>query len=163
MAGAMLMILMVFLLGSLLLILSFAYQSKEEERAASANAEGHLRALDGPRFFANLGPALAADPATTAPAVLVQQLEDHVRREQQVAAEFLHEPSLDRLFPGVAGFVDNVAKELERHLQHENAVVSAFMADPSVEGLLRDIVLPAPQGTRSAPFGGRAVSALGPA
>jgi hypothetical protein len=150
MAAALLIILMVFLVGSVFLMLSLAYRSMEEERTASAHAAGHLHALNGPRFFANLGSDMTADPAAIAPALVVQRLEEHVRQEQRAVAEFANEPSMDRLFPDAAGIVDMLTRELEHRLRHDIEATSAFVAEPSVEGLFRGLASPIELGPRSA-------------
>ena len=139
MIAVLLIILVTVLFSSLYLMLWFGYRNSEEERAANENAAEHLQALDGPRFFANLGPDLTADPATIAPAALIQHFEDHVRQEREVVAEFVNEPTMERLFPDATGLADTMARDLEHRIRHDVAATRGFFAEPSVEMLFRDL------------------------
>ena len=139
MIALLLIILLVVLTGSLFLMLWFGYRSAEEELAARKNAAEQLQALDGPRFFATLGPDTTADPAAIAPALIIQSLEDHVRREQQVVAGFLNGPTVERLFPDEIGVADALTKNLEYRIRHDITATNAFFDEPSVDRLFRDL------------------------
>jgi hypothetical protein len=139
MGGVALIVFFAFLFVAMFLALLFAYQSEEERRALRAGQAEHPWAIDGPRFFANLEPAApgagALDPAH---ALLVRQLQEHVRREERAVAAFADEPSADRLSLGYAGYVAAVVKEMESHIRRERAKVEGFVCEPSFEGLFRD-------------------------
>jgi hypothetical protein len=139
MAGVAVFLFFAFLFVAMFLALLFAYQSEEERRALGKGDTEQRRVIDGPRFFASLEPAApgagALDPSH---ALLVQQLQEHVRREELVVAAFADEPSTDRLSLGYAGYVAAVVKEMESHIRRESLKVEGFVAEPSLEGLFRD-------------------------
>lgn len=133
-----LIVFLAFLFGSMILILALGYQGIERERAeAEANAY-RFRALEGPRFFAQLEPLAEAQVASAELALVVRHFEDHLRREHRIATEFVNQPSVARLFPGYDTYAAAMAKEFESFLVRENRSAAAFVAEPSVEGLFRD-------------------------
>ena len=105
MAGIALALFFSFLFVAMFVALLFAYQSAEEERKAREEGAGALAAaIDGPRFFAHVGeesPAAAAGYAGYV-AVVVREMERHIRRESESVAGFVSEPSLERLFETAA-------------------------------------------------------------
>lgn len=140
METAILLVFLAFLFGSMILILALGYQGKEAERAAArkeATAEA-LRALEGPRFFAHLEPSVAAQAESAELALLVRNLEEHLRHEHRVAVEFVNRPTVGRLFPGYGAYGETMARELERYLERESRSAAAFVAQPSLERLFRD-------------------------
>lgn len=140
METAFLLVFLALLFGSMILILALGYQGTEQERAAARKeaAVAALHALEGPRFFAHLEPSVAAPTASAELALLVRNLEEHLRHEHRVAVEFVNHPSVDRLFPGYGAYAETMARELEHHLQRESRLAAAFVAQPSLEGLFRD-------------------------
>jgi hypothetical protein len=111
MAGIALTLFFSFLFVAMFLALLFAYQSTEKERKAREEGAGALAAaIDVPRFFAHVGedaPAVTAGYAGYV-AVVVREMEQHIRRERETIAGFVSEPSVERLF-GTAVFGGVVA------------------------------------------------------
>ena len=144
MTGVALFLILAFLVVAIFLALLFAYQSEEERRALANGRVEHPRRADGPRFFANVEPAV---PGSEAPdierSLLVRRLQEHVRREELVVAAFADEPSAERLSLGYAGYVTTMIKEMESHIRRERAKVEDFVSEPSLEGLFRDTGGPA--------------------
>jgi hypothetical protein len=136
MGSIFLAVFLAFLFGSMLLALSFGYRSIEAERAKRDADEASPRpwAKDGPRFFADLGPA----PSDALYALSVRQLEEHLRREHMAVAAFVSRPSVARLYPRDSAHVDAVALEVERYLRDESLKAASFVAAPSTDGLYLD-------------------------
>jgi len=139
MIAVILTILMTLLFGSMFLMLWFGFRNAEEERAASRNTLEHLQALDGPRFFAKLESCMTEGPATISPELLIQRLEDHVRKEQSAIIEFVQRPTMNQLHRGSLSRVEVLAMDLERRIRHDIAATSEFFVEPTVEGLFRDL------------------------
>lgn len=148
-----LMIVLGFLFGGMLLALVFGYQSMEEQRAAQAATSVDARpwASDEKRFFAHVETS-APDPLETERARLVKQLEELLSRENQLAAEFVNEPSFDRLYPNYAAYAAAAVRQMELHVGRESLKAAGFAASPSLEGLFTEMLplagLPAGPGAR---------------
>jgi ABC-type amino acid transport substrate-binding protein len=101
-ATLVLILVLTFLVGGLMLALAMGYRSIEESRAQQvarpAKAPSAATVVMIPSFFApveNLspgGPAVAFDDA------LLARLEQHVRAEHAMVAQFVHFPSIDSLY-----------------------------------------------------------------
>ncbi len=101
-ATIVLALVLTFLFGGMMLALVMGYRSIEESRALQSERPAEtLRAADAvlvPGFFAKVenrnfpGPAIAFDEA------LLTRLEQHVRAEHAVVAQFVHYPSIDSLY-----------------------------------------------------------------
>ncbi len=98
---------LVLVLGSLFvgitLLLALGYVDTEKERARQAAAREAGTAMPAaamaaePRFFAS-AQAVSAPPAVVFDDALVGKLEDHLRVEQALLAQFVHNPSIDNLY-----------------------------------------------------------------
>lgn len=101
-ATLVLVLVLTFLVGGMMLALVMGYRSIEESRAQQAARPARaLQAADAvmiPSFFAKMenhnfpGPAVAFDDA------LLARLEQHVRAEHALVAQFVHYPSVDSLY-----------------------------------------------------------------
>ncbi len=100
-ATLVLVLVLSFLVGGMMLALVMGYRSIEESRAQAVRPAEALRAADAvmiPSFFARVenrnfpGSAGAFDEA------LLTRLEQHVRAEHAVVAQFVHFPSIDSLY-----------------------------------------------------------------
>jgi hypothetical protein len=97
-----LVVVLTFLVGGMMLALVMGYRSIEESRAQQAVRPAEtLQAADAmmiPSFFAKVenrnfpGPAIAFDDA------LLARLEEHVKAEHAMVAQFVHFPSIDSLY-----------------------------------------------------------------
>jgi hypothetical protein len=99
-----LVLLLGFVLGGMVLMLTAGYLAAEEERAKEGTVRraGAVRATEvfaTPGFFAGLD-ASKAPPASLLAFddTLLAQLESHVRAEQVIATQFVHYPSVDSLY-----------------------------------------------------------------
>ncbi len=98
---------LVLVLGSLFvgmtLLLTAGYLNTEKERTEQAKARDAEAALSAatmaaePRFFAP-SQDVASPPPFVFDDALVVRLEDHVRLEQELVAQFVHHPSIDNLY-----------------------------------------------------------------
>jgi len=85
------------------------------------------------RFFSTPAPDEAAVRALGD--AIVAGIQAHLRREQEVVAEFVAEPSFSSLHRVSRRSVRPAS--VERHLAREFALVDAFVSNPSVESLHR--------------------------
>ncbi len=101
MESALVVVVVAVLFGGMVLMLAMGYQSSEAERARQARA--HQAAAGAPSiaalpgFFASADRSLAPSQPVFSEA-MVNQLEHHVRLEQAVVAQFVHQPSVDNLY-----------------------------------------------------------------
>jgi hypothetical protein len=102
MESALVVVVVAVLFGGMVLMLAMGYQSSEAERARQARARQaaaagapSIAALPG--FFASADRSLAPSQPVFSEA-MVNQLEHHVRLEQAVVAQFVHQPSVDNLY-----------------------------------------------------------------
>ncbi|HSL23754.1 MAG TPA: hypothetical protein VK886_19635 [Vicinamibacterales bacterium] len=101
-ATLLLVLILSFFVGGMILALTMGYRSIEESRAQQAaravSAPGAADVVMIPSFFAQVenrsfpGPAAAFDEA------LLARLEQHVKAEHAMVAQFVHYPSLDSLY-----------------------------------------------------------------
>ena len=92
-----------FLFGGMVLILALGYKDAEQNRTMQADAsqseavQQAAAAVALPGFFA---PLKAVQPLTMSAFddAQVSRLENHIRLEQALAAQFVHHPSLDNLY-----------------------------------------------------------------
>ena len=103
MESALVVVVVAVLFGGMVLMLAMGYQSSEAERARQARArqvDAAARASAiavAPGFFAPTDEAVA--PAQSVfNETMLNQLEHHVRLEQAVVAQFVHQPSVDNLY-----------------------------------------------------------------
>lgn len=131
------LVLIGFIFVSMILILALGYQSREEERRSAAEAETAqaLQALEGPRFFARMEPALASGPRLLDADAMLRGLEAHLRDEHRIADEFVRIPSVERFIPAYAAYSERMARELEAHIRSENLAATAFVQAPSAGSL----------------------------
>ena len=103
MESALVVVVVAVLFGGMVLMLAMGYQSSEAERARQARvrqADAAARASSItvlPGFFASAGGSIAPSRSVFSEA-MVNQLEHHVRLEQAVVAQFVHQPSVDNLY-----------------------------------------------------------------
>jgi hypothetical protein len=103
MESALVVVVVAVLFGGMVLMLAMGYQSSEAERARQARArqvDAAARASAiavAPGFFAPADGAVAPSQSVFSEA-MVSQLEHHVRLEQAVVAQFVHQPSVDNLY-----------------------------------------------------------------
>lgn len=101
-ATLVLMLVLTFLVGGMMLALVMGYRSIEESRAQldarPAKAPSAADIVGIPSFFGNAeyrdlpGPAFAFDDA------LLARVEQHVKAEHAMVAQFVHFPSIDSLY-----------------------------------------------------------------
>ncbi len=102
-ATVVLMLFLAVICGGMMLMLAAGYQSVEKDRAHRASPEhpesvATVRALrEVPSFFVTPDPSIPSVSFLLNDA-LVRQLEQHVRIEQAVVAQFVHHPSVDSLY-----------------------------------------------------------------
>ena len=103
MESALVVVVVAVLFGGMVLMLAMGYQSSEAERAQQARArqaDAAARASAitvAPGFFAPADGAVMPAQSVFNEA-MVNQLEHHVRLEQAVVAQFVHQPSVDNLY-----------------------------------------------------------------
>jgi hypothetical protein len=101
-ATLVLMLVLTFLFGGLMLALVMGYRSIEESRAQQASrpaaAPGAVDAVRIPAFFAQLENRTPPGPAAVFDEALLARLEQHVRAEHAMVAQFVHFPSVDSLY-----------------------------------------------------------------
>lgn len=103
MESALVVVVVAVLFGGMVLMLAMGYQNSETERARQAKArqaDAAARAsaiVSVPGFFAAADGAVTPSSAGFSQA-MVSQLEHHVRLEQAVVAQFVHQPSVDNLY-----------------------------------------------------------------
>ncbi len=150
MAGLVLLLFFAFLFVAMFLALFLAYQSAEGERRASATGVVERPwETDAPRFFANLAPAATGIPDAV-PALVVRQVQEHVRREECAVAAYVEEPSAERLAIGYPDYVAAMVEEMERHIRQESLRAADFVAEPSLERLFPDALPRAGERSRRA-------------
>lgn len=94
-------LLMTVAFGGILMILAFGYRSIEAERARKG--EGATTTPDlaqVPRFFAHLESNETAAPREAIDESAVRRFEEYIRNEQSLAADFVSEPTVERLYRG---------------------------------------------------------------
>ena len=103
MEAALVVVVVAVLFGGMILMLAMGYQNSEAERARQAKAgqaDAAVKAstiVSVPGFFASADGAATPTPSVFNEA-MVNQLEHHVRLEQAVVAQFVHQPSVDNLY-----------------------------------------------------------------
>ena len=102
MESALVVVVVAVLFGGMVLMLAMGYQNSEAERARQARARQAAAArasaiVSVPSFFASADGAVPPSQSVFNDA-MVNQLEHHVRLEQAVVAQFVHQPSVDNLY-----------------------------------------------------------------
>jgi hypothetical protein len=103
MESALVVVVVAVLFGGMVLMLAMGYQSSEAERARQARARQAAAAARAsaiavaPSYFAPADGAVAPSQPVFSEA-MVNRLEHHVRLEQAVVAQFVHQPSIDNLY-----------------------------------------------------------------
>lgn len=101
-ATLVLVLVLAFLVGGMLLALVMGYQSIEESRARQDVSPAQtLQAADAmmiPSFFAKVENRNFPGPVTAFDDALLARLEQHVRAEHAMVAQFVHFPSIDSLY-----------------------------------------------------------------
>ena len=124
--------------GATLLILICGCLNQQEETAGDEQAAGGgLDLVEVPRFFARLEPQ-ASPTAGPVDRELVERVVQYLHEEQILAAEFVDQPSVERLHgPAKWELVpdDSLRARVERHIRREQAQVREFISNPSVERL----------------------------
>lgn len=91
-----------FLFGGMMLALVMGYRSIEESRAQQvarpAKAPSAADVVMVPSFFAKVENRNFPGPATAFDEALLARLEQHVRAEHAMVAQFVHFPSIDSLY-----------------------------------------------------------------
>ena len=104
MESALVVVVVAVLFGGMVLMLAMGYQNSEAERARQAKARQADAAASAsaivsvPGFFAPRRRGGHAILARVFNEAMVNQLEHHVRLEQAVVAQFVHQPSVDNLY-----------------------------------------------------------------
>ncbi len=103
MESALVVVVVAVLFGGMVLMLAMGYQSSEAERARQAKGRLGDAAARASAIVAVPGFFAPADGAVTPAAsafneAMVSRLEHHVRLEQAVVAQFVHQPSVDNLY-----------------------------------------------------------------
>ena len=98
-----LVLLLTLLFGGMMLALVMGYRETEERRGLAAaralQAQRAAKAVTVPSFFATANSAAhAIGPSVTFEELLLSRLEQHVQAEHARVAEFVHFPSMDRLY-----------------------------------------------------------------
>jgi hypothetical protein len=101
-ATLVLTLVLTFLVGGLMLALVMGYRSIEESRAQPvarpAPAPSAVDVVLIPSFFTAVERVSPAGPALAFDEALLARLEQHVRAEQAMVAQFVHYPSIDSLY-----------------------------------------------------------------
>lgn len=102
-ATVVLVLFLVVICGGMTLMLAVGYQDVEKERAGRASQARREAAVSAKAVTAVPGFFVAPDsPIPSLPFVfddaLLLRLEQHVRLEQAVVAQFVHHPSVDNLY-----------------------------------------------------------------
>jgi hypothetical protein len=103
MEAALVVLVVAVLFGGMVLMLAMGYQGSEAERsrqarAREADAAARAAAMVAvPGFFARSGRTITPSNRVFDEA-MVNRLEHHVRLEQAVVAQFVHQPSVDNLY-----------------------------------------------------------------
>jgi hypothetical protein len=91
-----------FLVGGMILALAMGYREIEESRAQQVARPARApRAADVvmiPSFFAKVENRNFPGPATAFDEALLARLEQHVKAEHAMVAQFVHFPSIDSLY-----------------------------------------------------------------
>ena len=100
MDSALVVVVVAVLFGGMVLMLAMGYSEAERAQQARARQAAAARAsaiVAVPSFFASVDGAVT--PAQTVfNDAMVNKLEHHVRLEQAVVAQFVHQPSVDNLY-----------------------------------------------------------------
>lgn len=101
-ATLVLILVLTFLFGGLMLALVMGYRSIEESRAQlvepPAKAPTAADIVLVPSFFAKLETPGFAVPAVAFDDALLARVEQHVKAEHAMVAQFVHYPSIDSLY-----------------------------------------------------------------
>jgi len=109
---------------------------RSEQVVTSATEADPLAAqLPAPRFFASPERSAGTLPEKSLEEMIVAGIRIHLRREQELAAEFARAPSIASLHRHPRRAV--LAAEVERFLARELVLANAFVAAPSIESLQR--------------------------
>lgn len=101
-ATLVLILVLTFLVGGMMLALVMGYRSVEESRAQRvarpSKAPAAADVVLVPSFFAKLEPPAFTVPAVAFDDALLARVEQHVRAEHEMVAQFVHYPSIDSLY-----------------------------------------------------------------
>lgn len=101
-ATVVLILVLTFLVGGMMLALVMGYRSVEESRAQpverTSKAPTAADVVLVPSFFAKLETPGFTVPAVAFDDALLARVEQHVRAEHEMVAQFVHYPSIDSLY-----------------------------------------------------------------